>query len=307
MKRYILINGQNKVQNNFLESSKVYNKLLECGYVDEVIITCWVGEINHIKQLSENFTILPVEKPKMGMGFGNIWAQMSQYDKGLNFIKNKEKDNEEVFVLRTRPDIYIKENFIKDIFKEIEDNRLENEILNHKVWISYFDISKPFYMAGDCWGGNLEDMLSFVNYRSDVYTKPFQGISHVRIYVEPFLESYPILVDYLKNKMNCCQLLVEGKWENRKKNILNLYKTDFYRNLLSVYYEILNNFFIIKNEKESINFRYWNIPYNPNTLVNDISFESNIRGVNPYINTFIFGYDNNFIKKYLNDEKSKTR
>lgn len=307
MKRYILINGQNKVPSNFLRSSFLYNKLLDEGYVDEVIITCWVNEINNIKQLSKKFTILPVEIPKMGMGYGNIWAQMTQYDRGLNYIKDKEKDNEKVFVLRTRPDIFIEEHFLKGIFSQIENSRLNNEIFTNRVWISYFDISKPFYMAGDCWGGNLNDMIKFINYRTDLYQQPFQGISHVRIYSEPLLKKHPIIVDYLKNEMNCLHSLVEGKWETRKKNILNLYKTNFYRKLLITYYEILNNLYIIKNEKGAINFRYWSIAYNPNTVINGLSFEDNILKVNPYINTFIFGYDNTFITKYLNDEKNNLR
>jgi len=159
MKKYIILNGQNKVPDNFVESSKVLNNLLENNFIDSVIITTWRDDINNIIKESENFKILTVEKPKKGLGLGNIWAQMIQYESAIKYIKNKENNLEDVYILRSRPDIFIKEIFIKEIFKNFIKNKQETGLFKSKVWISYFDISKPFYMAGDCWGGHILDII----------------------------------------------------------------------------------------------------------------------------------------------------
>jgi len=298
MKKYIILNGQNKVPDNFVESSKVLNNLLENNFIDSVIITTWRDDINNIIKESENFKILTVEKPKKGLGLGNIWAQMIQYESAIKYIKNKENNLEDVYILRSRPDIFIKEIFIKEIFKNFIKNKQETGLFKSKVWISYFDISKPFYMAGDCWGGHILDMMKFINYRTDLYPRHFQGISHVRIYIEPFLKEYPILVDYLKNKKNICYGLVSGNnWGIRKQTVLNFINDQFYIDILKLYYFILNKYFYVDNGLNMIKFREWSQTNEKHVIKTDITFKENMVNVEPLYGTFILGHNNEFINK----------
>ena len=205
-----------------------------------------------------------------------------------------------MYVIRYRPDIYIKDIFIKKIFDSFIINKNESGIFKSKVWISYFDISKPFYMAGDCWGGHIIDMLKFINYREDLYPTHFQGISHVRIYIEPFLKDNPILIDYLKNKNNICYGLVAGRnWVDRKETVNNFLKDQFYIDLLKNYYHILDKYFYVDNGINMIKFREWSQTNEKHDVKTDHTFKENMDNVEPLYGTFILGHNNEFVNNVI--------
>jgi hypothetical protein len=316
----IIITGRDKRPEILQKSSNIYKELLKEGFVKQVIYSTGKGCMpEFIRSNCKDFHLSETEEPILecrrpngnlcklhnGRGIGNCWVQTQQLEHGLSLID----DPQHALVLKTRPDVLISKDLIKKVFKSIEEMKVgcEKTGLLNKVWNPWFDLSKPFYMADECFAGRATDLQKFINYRFIEYPRRFQGITHVRRTVEPFLNTFPALMDYILAKDDSKHIYALTS-RKRARSILNGLETESYRQYLAAYYFILNKYFFIYNPLPEIDFRVWSQNVN-NQIIPDLNIQTNIEKVPFLINTFHLGYNEKFIQNinsgFFKDEISQ--
>lgn len=241
----IIICGLVRVPKLFKKSLKDFIKLRREGFVDKIIYSAWKGEVDKylgVKSFvkDNNITLIENEEPKE-WGKGSIWCQMKSFDMGLRQL------DDDCFVLRTRPDLWININFLRRLFNSREKLQIKSsvtkKIFKHKIWTPYYEITKPFYLAGDCFYGYIDDVRKLVNY--DKFYDDFDigpGITHIRQFIHPFLEDFSVLREYLKKGANTAHSTPQ-RFEVLNKNL----KNNNYLCYLATYYKILNTYFYINS------------------------------------------------------------
>jgi len=324
MKIYIIIQGENKNPPYFAEASQIYKELLKEGIVEKVIYSTgkedsrchcnggarscdWSGDCAEM-DLLKDFSIIATPMDNIDFflkdgsrdafnslkGHGNCWVQVQQLEHALNSLP----DEEDVFVLKTRPDVIISIELIKKIFETISTQPINcpQTGLRNRLWYPWFDLTKPFYIADECFAGHLSDLKKFINYRTREYSHYFLGITHVRRSIEPFLEPYPLLQDYLKNEGDCLRSLT-SLGINRQRNALELLKTDLYLNYLAHYYFILHKYFFISSPSGHVKFRPWSDC--PRKILPTATIEENVKMGTWFMAAFIMGYNDEFLNNMV--------
>ena len=312
MRFYIIITGQPR--DGLEQSFAIHQELLDEGFVENVIYSTGQRLAKKAGKHSRNFSVIESPPPDLqfwledntldafNSSLGNLWVQIEQLEAAVNLLEI-ERDS---FILKTRADVIIPKNLIKKIFRTISGEKVDctKTGLLYKIWNPWFDLTKPFYMADECFAANIMDLKKFINYRTLEYPRFFQGITHVRRNIEPFLSAYPPLRDYIENKGDCLYKLVG---EKRKKTAISLLHGDHYTLYLAIYYYILHKYFFIYSPRGSIRFRPWND--SNNEIQPSLSVEENIEQVPLLMNTFILGYNHDFLKRinegHHEDEGSK--
>lgn len=268
----IISTGLIRKEDLFKKSIKDFTYLKERNEVDEIVFSTWYGEIdkyNGMRDFLTTMNIIVVESTPPNVCQGSILHQMKSLEIGMDNISNKS-----LMIFKTRPDLYIKLEALYEITSydyQIEKN--DFSIFEQKVWIPWFEISKPFYLADECFFSSYNDMYKLINYdmKYDVYYDIDAGISHIRRFIHPFLNSYPILKIYLK------YLSITGHGTTLRFDISkDMLETNEYRNFLYLYYILLNKYFIIgcKNTNDYIVFRRWS---NYNQKLDEINFHEVIK------------------------------
>ncbi len=241
------------------------------GLINNIIISTWIGEPQKHPEIllflkKNKIIILESEEPK-DFGDGHIWGQMKSLEEGLN------KSDYNRFILKTRTDVYIDPFFLRKLFSskekllKISKDLPKGNIFRYKVWVPWFELTKPFFMGDECFFGHYHDLNLFVNYDCS-YDKKYEinpDKAHVRRFIHPFLKDYPIFYDsleryskerYFKNTLKKLshELYVELTKltflrkisEKNRFNILNRrLKEKRFIELLAIYYSILYSHFYI--------------------------------------------------------------
>lgn len=279
---FILLTGQVKIQ-------KIFNNILKNLYkiksnnnfiIREIIIVTWNNQKKKIGNL-KNITILSYPEI-IDKGDGNILAQMYHYKKGLDYIKSKNIKN--TFILKSRCDVILDTLFLEKIFNY--NYNLNNKLLTHKIWIPWAHAIKPFYLGDSCFFSSLSVMSKLYNINSIYERKNLHmGLTHIRRFINPFLNTYPILQKYIKNYNN----LSKGM----QTIILNL-NNKYMKELIKTYYIILDKYFYINTEKSTdIIFRKWT----DKSL--EINYNLNLQQVSKINHSLKLIYLNDYIKKIL--------
>lgn len=265
---YILLTGQIKIPNLFDNVIKEYISLLN-KYNLKIVFPTWSSELNNLKRSQYKKHIIEIiYGPLKDNGDGNIIAQAFLYRKGIEYITNIEKDNyEELYIFKSRPDVLIKASLLKQVF-EMDLTIKDDEILDYKIWTGWAHATKPFYFEDAYFYSHYETMIKLQNFDNQIFKREYlgQGISHIRRFIEPFLNNYPILNDYINDKNNLTL--------DMHKSHIDL--TDPYLNeLFMTYYQILQKYFVIYlDEPDSVTFRLWNtkkLEINYNDTIEQIS------------------------------------
>ena len=224
MEKFKVNIAQNKVSNNiapidvvicgvirtpdlFKKSIETLNSLKKEGIVSKIIFSTWKGEIEKYPDmedfLNKNNTIIVEDKEPENPGLGNVWNQMKSLENGL------EKASHDKFVLKSRPDLFIKPDFIKFLASSLDKLKIsaplpEGNVFKYKIWVPWFELTQPFYIADECFFGHYDDIKKLVNYDSyyDKYTSTICGIVHIRRFLQPFAEKYPQLIKFVDNYKN---------------------------------------------------------------------------------------------------------
>jgi hypothetical protein len=327
----VIFCGLLRTQKLFEKSILDLIELRKKGFVNRIIFSTWENELKEdmrcfLKKM--NIIIVESKEPEKG-GIGNIWCQMKSFEEGM------KKSDKNLFVLKTRTDVHIDKRFIIKLCAEREkvlriDKSLPNgNIFKYKIWVPWFEISKPFFMGDECFFGHSEDIKKLINYEEkyDEEYKLGPGINHIRRFVNPFLKDYPFLInfvkkynpnDILKNYLNKFSkrvfdlrkiALLRSINENKKirKMRKRLNHQDYLKSL-AYYYSILWSHFYIDSSsfKNQIVFREWSTP---NSKLDLDNFELNFSKMKVYKSKTgqIICYDMDFLERILNKKMKKTK
>ena len=173
------------------------------GVVGRVLFSTWRGEDLSSPALrsaldAAGVEVLASEPPASSPG--NIRQQMTSLAAGLAAVDSQAR------VLKTRTDLHLAPEFIEHLAAGgISLSKLYGGTpgsLAEKIWLPWFEISKPGYMADECFFGRAADLRRLVNF-DDGYDRPDwsidAGITHLRRFLHPFRPYHPRLDEYLEN------------------------------------------------------------------------------------------------------------
>ena len=247
----LIITGQLKNKKKFISStlSFVNNPLIE-----EKIISTWTEEVDKNKALFAileklGFKIIHEKQPYYKNR--SIFYQMKSFENGLNSISNKS-----LRVFKTRTDLRISSDGLKNIINlNFHHSNADKSIFEEKIWIPFFEISKPFYIGDECFFASYYDSFKLINYETFYDDLGIgAGISHVRKFGNPYFEIFPELLNFLKKYSN---MMFFNK--NRFDLIQSYLKNEDFLDYLFFYYKILKNDFRIglSLQNQYIYFREW--------------------------------------------------
>jgi len=274
----IIFTGLIREHEIFKKSLQDLVELRKKGIVNKIILATWIGEPAKNPEMlpflkEAGVEIIEDKEPEVNQnspyykGKDFIWHQMKALENGLRSVENRR------FVLKSRSDVYINPKFIEKLALEKQDllkikKSLPNgDVFKFKVWVPWFELTKPFFMADECFFGLKEDLEKLYNYSKDYFEKYDLGpdVHHVMRYINPFLEKYPIFYSSMQNfakdksfkntvKRNYPKLFEKLKKysflkkvsENSRFNILySRLNNQDYVDLLSAYYYVLYSHFHI--------------------------------------------------------------
>lgn len=275
--RKILITGQVRSPELLARSLADFAALRAQKLLDQVIFSTWRGELQAYPELDRQFRRSGFEliesDPPLIPGTGHIWCQMLNLERGLDPAGPIHPHDR---VIKTRPDLHMTPGLIAKLLNDEsylspltggdagEDCGVVSQVagrpvFSHRIWIPWFEITKPFYMADECFAGRAADLLKLVNYdsRYDILRKMDAGITHIRRFIHPFLEQngeFELFLRYFGRS---------GHFSAHRFTILgrNLELDPFIRMLVRYYRVIQSHFRVESDDSESkITFRAWSVP-----------------------------------------------
>ncbi len=319
-------------------------KLRKNGLVNQIIFSTWDYEVDNnpgiVSFLRENGIIIIGNEEPRERGFGNINYQMKALEEGLRRVDSQR------FILKTRADIYIDSLFLEDLFKnknkilKIKINLPNGNVFKYKFWTLYFEITKPFYLSDEAYFGHYNDHLKLINYKpyKNIYRLQ-SGTIHMQRWIEPFLNQYPILMDFLENHPsvgypNEYSLFYKGIKKIAKKNKLTFQllnsitlrnrfrflkkrlREQRYIDVLATYYSILYSHFYINTKCAHYNVNLNGIwrrgdPFNKNLTNPELIKNFAIENATGKRQGQIYAYNDDFIRNIFegkitsNDDFSK--
>jgi len=328
----VLFTGLIRKNEVFKKSIKDLTLMRKKGVVDKIILSTWDYEVENnpemVKFLEKNKVLVIGSKEPKYFSFGTIGQQMKAMETGLKKISSNK------FVLKTRTDIYINPNFLRMLFKEKEEllkiiNHLPNgNIFKYKIWIPWFEITKPFYISDECFFGYHQDMEKLINYDL-MYDKKYnlgKGISHIRRFIHPFLEKYPILFKSLEEYKE--EEIIQRGWNHGTLGkLLKLYrfkifkkiglkirfqvlkkklKKQAYLDCLAAYYSILYGHFYVDSASFPNQITF--MDYSKPSKLDSYNLEANfsIEKIKKDMSGQIYCYDNELISNLFNKKIKKT-
>ena len=274
----ILFTGLVREPEMFKKSILDFRELQRKRIVNKIYFSTWKGEVEEYPEIKrflkeQGVVVIESDEPKV-RGLGNIWCQMKSLEVGLQNIPDNH------FVLKTRADVYINPDFLNMLFSQ-KDKLLKipielpkGNLFKHRVWIHYYEVKTPFHMGEECFFGFKDDLRYLFNYE-DAYDTDYRiggGISHIRRFIHPFIQDYPIFETFLRkySQDNPLKAVVEKeryakknrrlrvffrkfkflREYNKKSKIKTLQRKlleDDFINALAAYYFILYSHFYVDN------------------------------------------------------------
>ena len=336
----VVFTGLIRDYGTFKKSLNDLVQLRKKGFVDKIILSTWKGEPSKHPEMipfleKSGILIIESEEPEVNQNSPYykkdfIWHQMKALDIGLNNIEDGK------FVLKSRSDVYISPDFIKKLATEKSSllkiilDLPSGNIFKFKVWVPWFELTKPFFMADECFFGFKDDLKHLYNYNKDYFEKYDLGpdVHHVMRYINPFLEKYPIFYTSMKEyskdrsfknfiKRNYPKMYEKLKnysflkkaSESSRFNVLasRLGRQDFI-NLLSAYYCVLYSHFYIdlvsfKNQIVFRDFYSGKLPRSDKKIAenNFTKEKSRFPG-----SGMLYFYDLGFVNSLINGKLKKT-
>lgn len=272
----IIFTGLVRNPDLFVRSIKDLIKLRREKIINKIIFSTWLGELDKydgIRDMLNNYDCHIIESEQPPKSSGHVWHQMKALYSAMEFI------NEDSYCLKTRADLYINPEFIKKLicdkdYLKIDTQRGGNKIFEEKIWIPYFEITKPFYMSDECFFGKAIDINKLVNFdvSYDLIYNIDCGITHIRRFIHPFVNREPILKQYLK------YAAYSGHFTPLRFPILKFnLDSKFYCSCLAIYYYIIKSYFRIEGDYSSDQFIFQRECLEPAVKINNNEFISNFK------------------------------
>ena len=287
----ILITGQLKNKKNLL---KTLYKFRNLDFIDQIIISTWTEEVNNNKFLFSILNKLKVDvvSQKSDVYKNSFFYQSKSLENGLANISNKNLD-----VFKTRTDLFIDTSYLKKII-DLDYSLNNKSIFSKKVWIPFFEISKPVYFGDECIYANYKDLSKLYNYEEKYdHWQIGPGCSHIRRFIDPYINFYQEL-EIIQRKHS-----VTNHGSSKRFPTLNKLLLDKeYLNFLFFNYLILKNEFRVglENTESYIFFREWSSgKVQPKESEFYKSFDKK-NSFNPSLGQ-IFSYDETWLTNIINN------
>lgn len=227
----------------FRKSVSEINELRENDIVDRILFVTWEGRMSgkhDLEQfLSQNGVeiIHAVEAPKGGRG--NIWHQMRSLEIGLSHIKD------ESHVLRTRSDVHIEKEFVKQLFTGSDETVQQpagSGVFDEKIWVPYALLDIPFLIGDYAFFGKSKDLESLVNFDARYEFLYDYPMVEVRMFIDPYIQKFEFLRYYLMfDEYRSGNFGVKDRGKLYERRL----RSDIFTDVLSLYYKILAEDFYI--------------------------------------------------------------
>lgn len=303
----VVIVGQFKNKSLLWRSIKVYTS---ADYVIEVVLVVWQkeAELNRklIGKIEENgVTVVVTPEPKKV--HKNIFYQMHAFQFGLKSLKDKS-----LSVFKTRTDVYIADEYLFKIIHLDRKTSLANSRLKEKIWVPWFEITKPYYIADECFLASYEDSQKLYNFDTsfDSVYEIDAGISHIRRFIHlddmNSEEVKQILLRFLKTG--------HGTVKRNRLLKFNLGCLEYHECMLSYLDFLKNSFRVGINNQVApyILFRQWSSPNKKliGDVPNDYDIRNSFNKISGAIKTdnekLIFKYYDFFKTQVLKNENSNS-
>jgi hypothetical protein len=251
----IIFTGLIRTEDRFKKSISDFIELRKDNLVNQIIFSTWIGQLDKydtLREFLEENKIQIVESNSPSICKGSFLQQSKSLHCGLDAIKDKS-----LMIFKTRTDLYIQKKALIDIFKmDLNLDKNISFVFEKKIWLPWFEITKPFYLADECFLAAYNDAKKLVNYNMiyDSYYDIDSGLSHIRRFIDPFRASFPIFNTYLQ------YLATTAHGTNLRFEVLKEFKkNEDYLNFLFLYYYVVKNYFYIgfDDGKNYITFRQW--------------------------------------------------
>ena len=168
----ILITGQLKNKKNLL---KTLYKFRNLDFIDQIIISTWTEEVNNNKFLFSILNKLKVDvvSQKSDVYKNSFFYQSKSLENGLANISNKNLD-----VFKTRTDLFIDTSYLKKII-DLDYSLNNKSIFSKKVWIPFFEISKPFILEMSVFMQIIKIYLNYIIMRRNMTTGKLGLAAHI--------------------------------------------------------------------------------------------------------------------------------
>ena len=286
----VLLTGQIKNYKYFKHNIKVFSKIKKNKEIDQLIFSTWENEIDKFKNLRK--LLIEADFKIIESKLFNIKIKTSYNYQTITLNNGLEKiKNNELMIFKSRPDLVIKsENLLKISNLDYQIIEEKNNIFEKKIWVHWFEITKPFYICDECFYASYNDIKKLCRIDNE-YEKKYlmdHGKTHIIRFINPFLKDYPSLINYLK------YLSISGYETNMRFKILEKLKSNkVYLEFIYLYYFFIYTYFIVgleDNKNNYIYFRKWsncNIKLNNNLLLNfneKYSWDRYLGQINSYKN-----------------------
>lgn len=245
----VIFTGLIRTPDLFKKSILELNELKKEKLINKILFSTWDYEIDKYPGirdfLTENKVILIESKEPKIRGKGNIFCQMKSLEVGL------KKAGKNLFILKTRADLYLNIDFIRDLIKN-KETKLKitrhlpgGDIFKYKMWVPYFEISNPFHIADESFFGWKEDIALSINYEDyDGTYKIRGGAAHIQRHIHPFVSNYSVLRTFLEEHSN-----VGYPKDNRAYRVLRKITRNNKKMLDFLNYVMVSNRFRVLNKR----------------------------------------------------------
>ncbi|MEM9064132.1 MAG: hypothetical protein AAGB51_01440 [Planctomycetota bacterium] len=253
----ILVTGQLRTPALFRRSLADWVALRDEGVLGRVVVATWKEDAERepdlVRELHEQGCEVITAVPPPVRGIGHIWPQTLSLDLGLREFSSTDR------VLKTRADLHIDAEFVRKLatdpgMHEITDQAAAFGVFGGRVWLPWFELTKPFYMADECFAGAAKDLARLINY-DESYSVLYDigcGVTHVRRFIHAFREPFGIFDRFLSRYADAGHFSPE-RWQR----VEALLSDDGFLDVLASYYMVLAAFFRIEGGQGTITFRDW--------------------------------------------------
>lgn len=251
----VVLTGQLRMPEMLLASVRSWMAMRDDGVISRVILVTWQEEADKAQELCAQLAQLGVEllTPPMPpiRGIGHVWPQTLALLRGLDLLANKD-----AWVLKTRADLAIDPAFLRSLLTTpgYLDPASPSPVFRSRIWLPWFELTKPFYVSDECFLGRAGDLRKLCNF-DESYSLLWDigcGITHIRRFIHPFRAQTNLFEPFLE------RFTYAGHFEpDRWDRVASLLDDDEFLTTLAAYYTVLATHFRIASPDGAIDFRAW--------------------------------------------------
>lgn len=251
---HVLVTGQLRTPDRLLASLRQWRQLRAQGLVARVLVVTWDDDARQSPELCRSVQDLGAEllvRPAPPIrGIGHVWPQTIALLNGLDAI-----GDDTAWVLKTRADLSIDPGFLRALLSA--PGLLQCDAgapFDARIWIPWFERTKPFYVADECFLGASRDLRKLCNL-DESYSLLWNigcGVTHIRRFIHPFRAHTDAFEPFLSSLTECGHFRPD-RWEI----LARLLHDDQYLDAIAAYYAALSSWFRVSSPDGAITFRAW--------------------------------------------------